>query len=56
MAAAEIGFYLQCGWPAPVRVLDLFVEFRNHVNKAIPKYLEQQRYGLGDALEILRYP
>ena len=37
MAAAEIGFFLACGWPTPARVLDLHAEFRNHTNKAIPK-------------------
>jgi DNA polymerase I len=52
VATAEIGFYLACGWPTPTRVLDLFVEFRNHTNKAIPKSMGQQRAGLIDALEF----
>jgi DNA polymerase I len=39
MAAAEIGFFLACGWPAPARVLDLFVEFRNLTDLALPKNL-----------------
>ena len=31
-ASAEIGCHLALGWPVPKRVLDLFVEFRNHTN------------------------
>jgi DNA polymerase-1 len=31
-ASAEIGCHLALGWPAPERVLDLFVEFRNETN------------------------
>jgi DNA polymerase-1 len=31
-ASAEIGCHLALGWPVPERVLDLFVEFRNHTN------------------------
>lgn len=31
-ASAEIGCHLALGWPAPARVLDLFVEFRNLTN------------------------
>lgn len=27
-ASAELGFHLELGWPMPVRVLDLYVEFR----------------------------
>jgi DNA polymerase-1 len=50
MAAAEIGFFLACGWPAPTRVLDLFVEFRNLTNLALPKNLGRQPAGLLDAL------
>lgn len=37
MAAAEVNFFLACGWEPPARVLDLFVEFRNHTNKACPR-------------------
>jgi DNA polymerase-1 len=51
MAAAEINFYLACGWPAPTRVLDLFVEFRNHTNVALPKTLRQQGAKLLNALD-----
>jgi hypothetical protein len=51
VAAAEVGFYLACGWPTPTRVLDLFAEFRNHTNKAIPKDRGRQPAGLIDALE-----
>jgi DNA polymerase-1 len=36
-AAAEIGFFLACGWPKPARIFDTYVEFRNLTNKAIPK-------------------
>lgn len=50
MAAAEIGFFLACGWPVPARVLDLYVEFRNLTNKALPKHLGRQPAGLLDAL------
>jgi hypothetical protein len=31
-ASAELGCYLALGWPMPVRILDLFVEFRNATN------------------------
>ena len=31
-ASAEIGCHLSLGWPVPERVLDLYVEFRNHTN------------------------
>jgi DNA polymerase-1 len=51
MAAAESGFFLARGWPTPARVLDLFAEFRNHTNKALPKSLGGQQAGLIDALE-----
>jgi DNA polymerase-1 len=31
-ASAEISCHLALGWPAPERILDLFIEFRNHTN------------------------
>jgi hypothetical protein len=31
-ASAEIGSFLSLGWPLPERILDLYVEFRNHTN------------------------
>ena len=31
-ASAEFGCYRVLGWPMPERVLDLYVEFRNHTN------------------------
>jgi DNA polymerase-1 len=31
-ASAEISCHLALGWPLPERVLDLYVEFRNHTN------------------------
>lgn len=31
-ASAEVGCFLQLGWPAPARVLDLYAEFRNATN------------------------
>jgi hypothetical protein len=31
-ASAELGVYRVLGWSRPERVLDLFVEFRNHTN------------------------
>lgn len=30
--SAEIGCFLELGWPLPVNTLDLFVAFRNHTN------------------------
>ena len=35
-ASAEIGCHHSLGWPAPVRVLDLFAEFRNVTNGRLP--------------------
>jgi DNA polymerase-1 len=61
-AAAELSFFRACGWPAPARIFDTYVEFRNHTDKAIPKnqYPDQrdggdsayQKAGLMDALEF----
>jgi hypothetical protein len=31
-ASAEIGCHLTLNWPKPARILDLFTEFRNHLN------------------------
>jgi DNA polymerase-1 len=31
-ASAEVGFFLAKGWPKPIRILDLFVEYRNRHN------------------------
>ena len=31
-ASAELGCFLQLGWPMPTRVLDLYAEFRNATN------------------------
>jgi DNA polymerase-1 len=31
-ASAELSCHLALGWPLPARVLDLYVEFRNHTN------------------------
>lgn len=31
-ASAELGCFRALGWPTPARVLDLFVEFRQHTN------------------------
>jgi hypothetical protein len=31
-ASAELGCYRVLGWPMPTRILDLFIEFRNHTN------------------------
>jgi DNA polymerase-1 len=31
-ASAEMGCFLQLGWPTPANVLDLYVEFRNATN------------------------
>jgi DNA polymerase I len=31
-ASAEMGCHLALNWPVPVRILDLFTEFRNHTN------------------------
>jgi DNA polymerase-1 len=35
-ASAELGCYRVLGWPMPERILDLFTEFRNHLN-GLPK-------------------
>jgi DNA polymerase I len=35
-ASAEISCHLALGWPVPVRVLDLFTEFRNRTNGVPP--------------------
>jgi hypothetical protein len=32
VASAELGVYRALGWPMPERVLDLYIEFRNHTN------------------------
>jgi len=31
-ASAELGCYRVLNWPMPERILDLFIEFRNHTN------------------------
>src|ERR1700753_2578450 len=31
-ATAELGCFLQLGWPVPTRLLDLYTEFRNATN------------------------
>jgi DNA polymerase I len=43
-ASAELGCFRALGWPMPKRILDLFVEFHNHVNGLISER------GLIDAL------
>jgi hypothetical protein len=35
-ASAELGCFLSLGWPMPVRILDLFTEFRNLTNGTFP--------------------
>jgi DNA polymerase I len=35
-ASAELGCFRALGWPMPVRILDLFVEFRCHLNGTKP--------------------
>jgi hypothetical protein len=35
-ASAELGCFLTLGWPIPVRILDLFTEFRNLTNGFFP--------------------
>ena len=32
-ASAELGCFLELGWPLPARVLDLYTEFRNATNR-----------------------
>jgi DNA polymerase family A len=50
-APAELGFFLQCGWQLPSRVLDLFVEARNATNgAALPERPEHN-----DLLSVLSY-
>src|SRR6516164_5883625 len=35
-ASAELGCFKALGWPMPVNVLDLFIEFRNRLNGLTP--------------------
>ena len=35
VASAELGCFRALGWPMPARILDLYAEFRNHVNGII---------------------
>jgi hypothetical protein len=49
-ASAEMGCFRALGWPTPARILDLFTEFRNRTNKAVPKNVPRQKAGLIDAL------
>jgi DNA polymerase-1 len=35
VASAELGCFRALGWPIPSRILDLYAEFRNHVNGSI---------------------
>jgi DNA polymerase-1 len=37
-ASAELGCHLALGWPLPVRVLDLYAEFRNRANGLSPPH------------------
>ena len=60
-AQADIGFHLACGWPAPARVLDTCVEFRNLTNVTLPKEYRKsngepgrQPAGLLDALDYFK--
>ena len=48
-ASAEIGVFLALGWPLPVNVVDLYVEFRNHTNGLMPPKAKN------DLLSALRY-
>jgi hypothetical protein len=43
LASAEIGFHQALGWPKPVRILDLYVEYRNRYN-CLPTIVEQKLY------------
>jgi DNA polymerase I len=43
-ASAELGCFRALGWPMPERIIDLFAEFRNHVNGIVTER------GLIDAL------
>ena len=35
-AIAEVSCHLALGWPPPKRILDLYVEFKNHTNGLVP--------------------
>ena len=35
-SSAELGCHLAIGWPLPARVIDFYVEFRNHTNGLSP--------------------
>ena len=50
MASAELGCFRALGWPTPVRILDLWVEFKNLTNGL---YLEHGK-GLLGALQYFR--
>jgi DNA polymerase I len=52
MAAAELGCFLELGWPVPARILDLYVEFRAATNGAKPP----GGYGLLSALSFHGLP
>jgi DNA polymerase I len=53
-ASAELGCFRALGWPMPARILDLFTEFRAHLNyvQAAKEYRRSkaQGFGLIDAL------
>ena len=46
-APAEIGFHLALEWQKPVRILDLYVEYRNRYN-CLPTIVEQKLYQKGE--------
>jgi len=55
-ASAEIGCHLALGWETPVRILDLFTEFRNHTNGRRGADGETIKAGLLDAMAWFRLP
>ena len=51
-ASAECQCFRALGWEQPARIVDLFVEFKNHVNGLATR----DGYGLADALKYFGIP
>jgi DNA polymerase-1 len=49
-ASAEVGCFLQLGWPIPTRIIDLYAEFRREVNGLPVPTLGDSKYNLLCAL------
>jgi DNA polymerase-1 len=55
VASAELGCFRARGWPMPARILDLHVEFRNHVNGIIGErgLIDAMNYFGLDAMSVV---